>query len=268
MPKQPPAPSSQSQTRKLLSSARAIALRAGALLKRAYYRPRSIAHKGVIDLVTSADIASERLIVRSINKTFPTHGILAEERAEIETNSEFRWVIDPLDGTTNFAHGYPAFCVSIAVECAGVTIVGVVYDPLRDELFSATISGGAKLGRRRIQISGAKTLSKALCATGFPYDIHRTRKDNLANFARIIKRARGIRRGGSAALDISYVACGRFDFYWEMKLAPWDTAAAALIAQEAGATVSDFSGGPFAIDKKEIIAGVPAVYKEALPLIR
>ncbi len=248
--------------------ARKLALEAGATLKRAYYRPRSIAHKGPIDLVTSADLASEKLIVDAINRRFPTHSILAEERSEFTGDSEFRWVIDPLDGTTNFAHGYPAFCVSIAVQCSGVSIVGVVYDPLRDELFSATAGGGARLGRRQIHISKTTKLANALCATGFPYDVHHTRKDNLANFSRIIKRARGIRRGGSAALDLSYVACGRFDLYWEMKLAPWDTAAAALIATEAGARVSDFSGKAFEIEKKEIITGVPAVYNEGLALIK
>ncbi len=245
-----------------------LSMEAGALLKRAYYRPRSISHKGPIDLVTSADIASEKLIVGKLKKKYPRHNILAEEREEIISDSAIRWVIDPLDGTTNFAHGYPAFCVSIGVQCDGVAIAGAVYDPLRNELFSAIAGRGAWLRKKRIHISATKKLANALCTTGFPYDVHETGKDNLANFRRIIKQARGIRRGGSAALDLSYVACGRFDFYWEMKLSPWDTAAASLIAKEAGAKVTDFSGKPFSIEKKEIAAGVPALYKEALALIR
>jgi myo-inositol-1(or 4)-monophosphatase len=254
--------------------ARELCLQAGALLKSAYSRPRSISHKGPIDLVTSADIASEKLIISKLRKVYPEHGILAEEREEITGDSAIRWVIDPLDGTTNFAHGYPAFCVSIGVQYAGATVAGAVYDPLRDELFSAISGRGAWLGRKRIHVSATKTIANALCATGFPYDIHSAAKDNLANFRRIIKQARGIRRGGSAALDLSYVACGRFDFYWEMKLSPWDTAAGALIAAESGATVTDFSGRPFSsgkplsIEKREIAAGAPALYREALALIR
>ncbi len=268
MPKKSTSACSPKVAAQYASFARELCLEAGALLKRAYYRPRKIAHKGPIDLVTSADLASEKLIVRKIRDKFPEHSILAEEREEIANDSEIRWVIDPLDGTTNFAHGYPAFCVSIGVQCQDVSVAGAVYDPLRDELFSAIANRGAWLGRKKIQISATKKLSNALCATGFPYDVHNTQKDNLANFRRIIKRARGIRRGGSAALDLSYVACGRFDFYWEMKLAPWDTAAATLIATEAGAKVTDFSGKPFSIEKKEVAAGVPAIHKTALALIK
>ncbi|MFQ5607857.1 MAG: inositol monophosphatase family protein, partial [Candidatus Zixiibacteriota bacterium] len=180
--------------------ARDMAHEAGDVLRRGSSRPRNVSKKGKIDLVTNVDLASESLIVGRIKKRFPEHGILAEENTSKKTESPFRWLIDPLDGTVNFAHGYPHFCVSIALEYRNATRVGVVFDPLRNEMFSAALGRGARLNSRRIQITTPARLVDALCATGFPYDTHTSPKNNLANFGRIMKRAQDIRRGGSAAL--------------------------------------------------------------------
>lgn len=245
-----------------------LARDAGAALAAGFSRPRAVTKKGLIDLVTSADLKSERLIIKRIQAEFPEHAILAEERGRIDRDSLFRWVIDPLDGTVNFAHGYPQFCVSLAVQHHGESVVGVVFEPLRAELFSAVRGGGARLNGRKIQVTKTRTMVDALCGTGFPYDTHTSRRDNLANFGRVMKAAQDIRRGGSAALDLCYLACGRLDAFWELKLSPWDTAAGALIAREAGAVVTDFSGAPHTIDKKEIAAANQILHKELLKLVR
>ncbi len=252
------------------------ALAAGKILRQAYgdgiggigSGTRRVKHKGMIDLVTSTDLRSEHIITSLIRKKYPAHGILAEESAEQERSTTFRWIVDPLDGTTNFAHGYPSFCVSLALEYEGSTLVGVVYEPLRMELFKASVGRGAHLGKKRIRVSAVRTLKQALCATGFAYDTHISSRDNLANHRRVIKRAQGVRRGGSAALDLCYVACGRFDAFWELKLSPWDTAAGALIVEEAGGTVTGFRGKQFSNFKKEIVASNGLLHRSMLDIVR
>ncbi len=219
---------------------------AGELIRAQWKQPRTIDYKGAIDLVTAVDRDAERVIVEILQSEFPGHSILAEEETRIaRASDEYRWIIDPLDGTTNFAHGYPQVSVSIALEFHERIILGLVYDPLRRECFRAIKNHGATLDGVPIRISAVRELDKALLATGFPYD----RRDNahyyLTFFEAFLTRCQGIRRAGSAALDLCYVAAGRTDGYWELKLKPWDVAAGALIVVEAGGAVSNFSGGEF-----------------------
>jgi myo-inositol-1(or 4)-monophosphatase len=235
--------------------AQAVAVSAGAMLRAAHHRRRTVDFKGEIDLVTEMDRKVERYIGRELSRSFPTHDFLAEEaQRNVATGSEFRWVVDPLDGTTNYAHGLPIYSVSIALEHGGQVVVGVVYQPALDELFAAQKGWGARLNGRRIAVSARARLAHCLLVTGFPYDMHTTRDDNLKYFRRFSKRARAVRRLGSAALDLCYVACGRFDGYWEMKLAPWDVAAGSLIAAEAGARITTMQGRPFSIYGRSIVA--------------
>jgi myo-inositol-1(or 4)-monophosphatase len=219
------------------------AVRLGAdVLKSSFGRTPSISYKGKLDLVTDVDRRAEERIVSFLQQESPHCGILAEEQAEISGQGSERWVLDPLDGTTNFAHGYPFFCVSLALERSGQTIWGAVLDPLRDELFSARHGQGANCNNTPISVSTTSQLDQAMLCTGFPYDVHDSAVDNLDHFARLIKKARAIRRDGAAALDLCYVAMGRFDGFWEMKLKPWDMAAGNLIVTEAGGRVSGFDG--------------------------
>ena len=238
-----------------LSAAWEAANAAGEIIRTNWQQPKNIAYKGAIDLVTSVDRESERKIVEILQRSFPDHSILAEEETKVEVpRSEYRWIVDPLDGTTNFAHGYPQFCVSIALELNGAVIVGLVYDPLRRECFTAAQGQGATLNGRPIQTSPVNELDKALLATGFPYD-HRERADfYLSYFKAFMTRCQAIRRNGAAALDLCYVACGRLDGFWELKLKPWDTAAGALVVTEAGGKLSDFSGAPLLISGDETLA--------------
>jgi myo-inositol-1(or 4)-monophosphatase len=245
---------SHSDLKRYLDFAKETAVKAGGILQRKARVSNKISFKGRVNLVTEADLASEYFIIRAIEKKYPEHSILAEEESAKNNNSEFKWIIDPLDGTTNFAHGFPFYCVSIALEYKGNIIVGIVYDPLHDELFYAIRQGGSFLNGKRNKVTVEKDISRALLATGFPYDIGASDDDNLDNFARFAKVARGIRRPGSAALDLCYVACGRLDAFWELKLSPWDTAAGILIVQEAGGKVTDFTGGRYSIYGKYIIA--------------
>ena len=245
------------QVNSLLNFAIQAARDAGRILSERYGRAIQITNKGDIDLVTEADLAAERLIVERIKSHFPRHSILAEEAGEVESASgaasDYKWIIDPLDGTTNYAHGYPFFCVSIALERAGKVIVGVVYDPLRDELFAAERGEGATLNGRRIRVSETDDLNRALVCTGFPYDV-RQRSDFARRFANFIMQAQSVRRDGAAALDLAYVACGRFDVFWEEGLRPWDVAAGVLILEEAGGRVSHYDGAPFDIYTPPIAA--------------
>ena len=242
---------------------------AGEIIRTNWQQPKTIGYKGAIDLVTSVDRDSERKIVEIIQRNFPSHSILAEEETNVEgTQNEFRWIVDPLDGTTNFAHGYPQFCVSIALEQHGQVITGLVYDPLRRECFRAATGKGATLNGEPIATSAANQLDKALLATGFPYD-HREHADYyLSYFRAFMTRCQGIRRGGSAALDLSYVACGRLDGFWEMKLKPWDTAAGALIVSEAGGKLSDFAGKPFTIWGDETLAANSSIHDEMVKIAK
>ena len=223
---------------------------AGQILAERFGRAIQITHKGDIDIVTEADVASERLITERIRSYYPRHAILAEESGATlainDQQSEFRWIIDPLDGTTNYAHSYPCFCVSIALEHKGRIEVGVIYDPTRDEMYAAERGAGATLNGRSIRVSEVDDLNRAMLCTGFPYDV-RERGDFARHFSNFIMHAQAVRRDGSAALDIAYVACGKFDGFWEEGLNPWDVAAGVLLIEEAGGRVSRYDGSAFDI---------------------
>lgn len=238
-----------------LEVAKAAAVKAGIILRERIKGSREVSYKGEINLVTEMDRLSERVVVETILEAFPDHGILAEEETKIENGSGFLWIIDPLDGTTNYAHGYPSFSVSIGLEHSGAVIVGVVYDPMRDELFSATRGQGAYLNGNPIAVSRNEVLIRSLLATGFPYDRAVSKENNLNYFNALIMASQEIRRSGSASLDLCAVAAGRLDGYWELKLHPWDVAAGSLIVLEAGGAVSDFTGSRFSIHDKELVAG-------------
>ncbi len=230
---------------------------AGRILAERFGRATLQVHdKGEIDLVTEADLASERLIVERIRSYYPRHAILAEESGasvrDAQTN-DYKWIIDPLDGTTNYAHGYPCFCVSIGLAYKDELIAGVVYDPSRDELFAAERGGGATLNGRAIHVSQVEDLNRALLCTGFPYDV-RERGDFARHFHNFIMHSQGVRRDGAAALDLAYVACGRFEGFWEEGLQPWDVAAASVIITEAGGRVSRYDGTPANIYAPPIMA--------------
>lgn len=245
-----------SQTAKILKAAKQYALDAGAILKQGFHKKKRIAYKGRIDPVTEFDLKSEKQLVSQIGRDFPGHAILAEEgsAADVKAESGYRWVLDPLDGTVNFAHGFPMYCVSVGVEYHGQLEVGVVFDPERNELFYASHGKGAFLNGRRIEVSQERRLDRALLATGFAYDIGTARRNNLGLFARMAKKAQGIRRPGSAALDLCWVAAGRMDGFWELKLYPWDTAAALVILAEAGGKYTRINGQKYSIDDKDLLA--------------
>jgi len=230
-----------------------------------------ITNKGDIDLVTEADIAAEELIIDRIRSHYPLHGILAEESGETiqegSSRSEWKWIIDPLDGTTNYAHGYPCFCVSIGVEHSGALEIGVVYDPMRNEMFAAERGQGATLNERRIRVSNVEELNRAMMCTGFPYDV-RTRPDFARDFTNFTLHAQAVRRDGSAALDLAYVACGRFDGFWEDGLNTWDIAAGALLVSEAGGRITNFENEPLDIYTKKVVASNGRVHDAMLRLLR
>ncbi len=226
-----------------LSEVEALARQAGEILRDGYGRHLQIDNKGEIDLVTEVDRQSEAFLIGEIRERFPQHSILAEESGIQAGDDGCTWYIDPLDGTVNYAHGVPVFSVSMALQVDGKLRLGVVYDPLRDECFSAEAGKGAWLNAKPIHVSGESGLSNSLLVTGFPYDIRTNPENNLDHYGRFAILSQGVRRLGSAALDLTYVACGRFDGYWEVRLSPWDVAAGTLIAQEAGGRVSDIYGG-------------------------
>lgn len=228
---------------------------AGRLLLDQQNTIRSVRHKGIVDLVTDADLASERLIAGRLLAVFPDDQLLAEEGTAtgVQGTSGRRWIVDPLDGTTNYAHGYPLYAVSIALEVDDVVRVGVVYVPTLDEMFAAEIGCGATLNGAPAHVSGTDELIDAMLGTGFAYDPLK-RSENLAPWARFVAEARAVRRDGAAALDLCYVACGRYDGFWERELSPWDVAAGALIVAEAGGSVTNYSGGWPDIHAREIVA--------------
>ena len=240
---------------------------AGALLKENVGKVGRIEFKGAVDIVTEVDRKSEELIMAAIGKTFPGHGILTEESPEVKQDSPYKWIIDPLDGTTNYSHGFPFFCVSIGFEEAGEVIFGVVYDPMLDELYTAEKGIGAALNGKKITVSAINDLGRGLLATGFPYDLRASKDNNLDFFSQFSLKAQAIRRAGSAALDLCYIASGRFDGYWEMKLRPWDVAAGALIVGEAGGRVTDFSGGPFSIYGRECLASNGLIHEDMVRIL-
>jgi myo-inositol-1(or 4)-monophosphatase len=224
--------------------------------------------KGAIDLVTEADVGSENKIVATIRAAFPDHTILAEESGLKQGSNDYKWLIDPLDGTTNFAHQVPIFCISIAFAKADEICVGIVLNPINGELFSATRNKGALLNGKSINVSSTSDVSESLLATGFPYNVREMLDQIICRYASCLRAAQGIRRLGSAALDLCYIACGRFDGFWEQNLKPWDTAAGSLIAAEAGARVTDFSNRHFSAYAKEILATNGYIHEEMLKLLR
>ena len=242
-----------------------LAREAGAILRAGYNTEHQVSYKGVIDLVTEVDHQSEDFLLGEIQGKYPDHHIFAEESGIIEGNVENIWFIDPIDGTVNYAHHIPIFCVSIAYASRGSLMLGAVYDPMRDEMFTAERGRGARLNGKPIQASTAAELQKSLLVTGFPYDAWNTKQDNFANFVHFAKMSQGVRRLGSAALDLCYVAAGRFDGFWEMSLKPWDVAAGGLIAEEAGATVTNVRGNrDFISPPQSVVAAAPGIHASIL----
>jgi myo-inositol-1(or 4)-monophosphatase len=247
--------------------AHAAAARAGALL-RARHRDRlEVTFKGAVDVVTAADRDAETIIVDALAAAFPEHGIVAEESAAQPSRDGHVWYVDPLDGTTNFAHGYPHFAVSMALAEADALVFGLVYDPIREELFTAARGEGARLNGAPIAVSPTAVFDHALVGTGFPYDRREHAAFYLAFLAEAMQRVQGVRRSGSAALDLCWLACGRLDAFWEWKLRPWDTAAGRLIVEEAGGRVTDFAGGPHLLDGDETAASNVLLHPPLLRLL-
>jgi myo-inositol-1(or 4)-monophosphatase len=256
------------------SKAEAIAREAGALLLDYFHRGVRAEYKGEVDIVTEADRASEKLITERLHEAFPTHGIYGEEGTRSGLDSEYRWYVDPLDGTTNFAHGFPIFCVVLGCERRGAglkpnddgeMIAGVIYDPTRDEMFSAERGKGAKLNGLPIHVSRTKTLQESLLATGFPSH-KRHRNPNVHFYQQFTLRSHGVRRAGSAAIDLAYVAAGRLEAFWEFNLNPWDTSAGYLIVEESGGKVTHFDGSKFTLDSREVLATNGLIHAEMVSL--
>lgn len=245
-----------------LDAAMETAQEAGKILRAEFERPPLIAYKGDVDLVTQADKRSEEEIVKRLTHYFPNHSIAAEEGSGHEGTSEFRWHVDPLDGTTNFAHGYPCFAVSIALTQRGSLLAAVVYNPIYNELFAAARGAGATLNDKRIFVSKVETLATSLMCTGFP--VHkRQATPNIHYYWDFTLRSHGVRRDGSAALDLASVAAGRFDGFWEFGLKPWDTAAGVLLVEEAGGKISDFNGDPYQLGGPVTLATNGLIHEEA-----
>lgn len=264
-----PSPSNEAPITLLLETAIHAARQAGKVLSRYARDGFRIENKSAIDLVTEADHAAEQCVINVILASYPDHAFLAEERGRIgQSHSPYLWIIDPLDGTTNFAHGFPTYCVSIGLEYKEECVLGVVYDPTRDELFSATRGGGARVNDQPIHVSQTAQLDKALLVTGFAYNIRETPNNNLDHFARFALRVQGLRRTGSAALDMCYVAAGRFDGFWEVKLNAWDMAAGVVILREAGGKVTDFSGQSHSLYGQELVASNGRLHDSMVSVIQ
>jgi len=246
-----------------------LARRSGEILRAGYNQEHQVGYKGVIDLVTEVDHQSEAYLLGEVQRDFPEHHIFSEESGIIQGDVENIWYIDPLDGTVNYAHHIPIFCVSIGYAFQGVLTLGAIYDPLRDEMFTAERGKGAYLNGKRLNASAVVELQRGLLVTGFPYDTWNTKLDNFANFEKFGKLTQGVRRLGSAALDLSYVAAGRFDGFWELSLKPWDVAAGGLICQEAGAVVTNIRGGAdFISAPQSILATTPGIHARMLEELR
>lgn len=238
----------------------------GSILKKHFGSLDGYKKKGDIDLVTIADIESEQAIVKTIGETFPEHGILAEEGGG-KKGDKGLWIIDPLDGTTNYAHNIGVFCISIAFMDKETLLAGIVLNPVTGELFTAEKGRGALLNGRPIFVSRSKNVSNSLLATGFPYNVKTILNPLMTRLSNCLEASRGVRRLGAAALDLCYLACGRFDGFWEQNLKPWDTAAGTIVAGEAGARVTDFSGRAFSIDKNEILVTNGHIHDEMISLL-
>jgi len=275
---------------KIAQIGRQAALAAGAVMRQNYPKPHLITMKGTIDPVTETDFQCQEIILTMLRQAFPDHGFLAEEGGRERIGEQppaaapepghsglaweadplrpaCRWIIDPLDGTVNFAHGFPMFCVSIAMEADGRLEFGVIYDPLRDELFEASRGCGASLNGQPIRVSRTDRLDRALMATGFPYDIRERVPETLARLGRMLATTQGVRRGGSAALDLCYVACGRVDGFYEENLKPWDTAAGLIIVTEAGGKITTFDGSPYDIYSPNILASNSRLHSNLLAFL-
>jgi myo-inositol-1(or 4)-monophosphatase len=253
----------------MLNFAIETAREAGGLLLEKFGRNIKVSKKGDINLVTEADLASEKLIIERIKTYHPQHSILAEESGEaviIGGSNKWKWIIDPLDGTTNFAHGYPCFCVTLALEHEGKIVIGVTYDPTRNELFAAEKGQGASLNNKPIRVSAAASLSESLIVTGFPYDF-KQRENFARHLTEFLLQSRGVRRDGSAAIDMAYVACGRFDGFWEEGLNPWDVAAGVLLIEEAGGRVTYYDDTPFSIYAPPICASNGSIHEQMLTVL-
>jgi len=245
----------------LRDKASGIVLKAGDYLRKNSVKIKSISYKGSINLVTNVDREVENILIGRLRKEFPEIGFLSEEAGEIRAGSGSKWIIDPIDGTTNFAHGFPFYSISLALEEEKGPVLGIVYDPVRDELFSAEHGSGAFLNGKPIKVSSQKDLKKSLLMTGFSYKLGESMEKNFAHFKRFLVASQAVRRAGAASLDLCYVACGRLDGFWELDLNPWDTAAAWLIVKEAGGEVTTFSGMPYNHYLKEILASNGKIHR-------
>jgi myo-inositol-1(or 4)-monophosphatase len=246
-----------------------VARKAGEILRHYSTREKFVESKGRANLVTAADKESEALIIEAIRKRYPEHAILAEESGALSGSgrAQAKWIIDPLDGTTNFAHQYPFYCVSIGLEQDGAVTCGVVYDPLRDEMFSGAVGLGSFLNGKRLAVSDVSQLSDALLITGFPYNLRDNIDRLVGHFKTFLNDSQAVRRGGSAALDLCYLAVGRCDGFWEMNLHPWDTAAGKVILEQAGGRVTDYQGNPFSIYLKQIVASNTHIHGEMIRIL-
>lgn len=250
-----------------LDAAIDAARQAGGLQRSRFAGVKTVTHKGAKDLVTDVDLASERIIIACLNKACPDFGVLAEEGGSHNEQHEYCWIIDPLDGTTNYAHGYPWFCVSIALAHRAVPLLSVIYNPMSDELFTARHGAGAWCNGHQLTISQTTELGESLLATGFPYDCATSQENNFDDFMAFQRRAQGIRRAGSAALDLAYVAKGSLDGFWEIKLKPWDVAAGILLVQEAGGMVTGHAGEPFLLENHRILASNGYIHASMVTLL-
>jgi myo-inositol-1(or 4)-monophosphatase len=255
-----------------LETALELARAAGDILRHYAEREKHIEFKGRANLVTIADKESEDLIIRGIRSRFPGHAILAEDSGAVHAagadSSQVRWLIDPMDGTTNFAHGYPFYCVSIGVEEQGRIVCGAVYDPVRDEMFSAARGSGSFCNGEKLEVSDTERLADALLITGFPYNFRDRLETVMRQFRAYLVEARAVRRGGSAALDLCYLAGGRLDGFWELQLEPWDTAAGQVILEEAGGRITDYSGVPYSVYMKELLASNGRIHEAMLAVVK
>lgn len=255
------------EIREWVAFAEEIARGAGGILKAYYGRRHEIRFKGEINLVTDVDRRSEAYLMERIRSAFPDHGILSEESREIRSSSPYRWIVDPLDGTTNYAHDYPCFCVSVGLEREGELLAGAVYDPLLEESYTAGAGSGAFRNGEKIVVSGTQDLRRSLLATGFAYDVNTSADNNFNFFREFVFAGQAIRRDGSAALDLCYLACGRFDGFWELMLKPWDTAAGLLILREAGGMATRLDGSPYDIHQPEILASNGKIHAQMLTVV-
>jgi myo-inositol-1(or 4)-monophosphatase len=245
-----------------------LAREAGAILREGYGRVQHIQFKGAVDLVTEYDHRSEALILSRLRATYPAHRLYAEESGRDAEAGEYEWLIDPLDGTVNFAHAYPMFCASVALAVDGEVVAGAVFDPVRDELFSAERGAGAHLNGRPLKVTAADALIRSLVITGFPYDLHEKLEERLRPFNRLMGKARAVRRDGSAALDLAYVAAGRADGFWEVILKPWDMHAGNLLVEEAGGRATRLDGTPLGLGPDGVVATNGLIHRELVEALR